>query len=85
MTDRILELAEQAGITGISNWGASMFATPNELRKFAALVRRDALEEAKKVCDDIGDDYAELGNSAAAIALDRCALYLQNLASKEES
>ena len=52
MTDeKMLELAERAGAwTPIGlptdwNAGDTVFS-PNELRKFAALVRREALEEA---------------------------------------
>ena len=56
MTDRIRELMNQVGIgrpvgAGDGDTYVVQPVTPAQLRKFAALVRRDALEEAAKICD----------------------------------
>lgn len=51
MTDeRMLELARSAGAVYVDLDDYWDF-TPAQLRKFAALVRRDAPEEAAKICD----------------------------------
>ncbi len=64
MTDReLLELANEAG-AGLGNFGILGF-TQDELRKFAALVRREALEEV----DDLYFDalQADLENGVKCL------------------
>lgn len=62
MTDRITELAKQAGfpiddapITQPYVIQAPHYKVDDELKRFYALARNDALEEAAKVCDENGD------------------------------
>lgn len=56
MTDRIIELAKQAGCVSLHEDGDStLMFTQKTLQRFAELVRNDALEEAAKVCDGLQD------------------------------
>jgi hypothetical protein len=56
MNERIIELAEQAGLSCESN--GSIYALTNYLdclKHFAELVRHDAREACAKLCDDLLD------------------------------
>ena len=68
MTDRITELAKKVGAIRYGNWNKPYEATwgcnDEQLQRFAALVRAEALEDAAKACrelvnDDNTDDYTE--------------------------
>ena len=57
MTDeKMLELARIAGAVYVDLDDYWDF-TPEQLRKFAALVRREALEEAAKICEEISGHF----------------------------
>jgi len=61
MNERLRVLAEQAGfvtshysVGGIGwIWVSDGYPIDNQLERFAALVRDDALEEAAKICDQL--------------------------------
>jgi hypothetical protein len=51
----IIELAKQAGNGKVRSQGDCHMLYPDELKRFAALVRAAALEEAAGVCDRAGE------------------------------
>ena len=88
MTDeKMLELARQAGIggrpvgAGDGDTYVAQPATPTQLRKFAALVRREALEDAEKSCRAVRwsegdyDDFDE--------GVEQCVFAIRALAAQE--
>ena len=52
MKDRITELAKQAGFSEHTLHSA---ATPEQLQRFAELVRAEALEDAAKAVDELAE------------------------------
>ena len=58
MTDeKMLELAERSGCGWIKTGTEPALFGEAQLRKFAALVRREALEEAEQECEAAADVY----------------------------
>ncbi len=88
MTDeKMLELAAQADL--ITSAGIVHYAYADRLERFAALVRRDALEEAAKICDrrataTLGQDATQHTHAKRTEARN-CGFAIRALAAKEES
>ena len=96
MTDeKMLELARVAGFTWAratdrEDAQARVWADIrddgeciDELRKFAALVRREALEEAKLICKQREAKFDDIGRPDCAVGAHVCACQIEVLAAQE--
>ena len=89
MTDeKILELAKEAGawtpMALPTDWNAGdVVFSADELRKFAALVRREALEEAARECENLIPMLEGVLDDCATYGCIRCFDAIRALAAQE--
>jgi hypothetical protein len=77
MTDKILELAREAGfeiVDGMIDLGEhSDYTATESLKAFANLIRQDEREQCAKVCDGLAEqDYCVDVRNAAKSIRERC-------------
>ena len=93
MTNRIIELAREAGLkVGTNISGVTLFGSPaemglahidiDEMEAFAALVRNAALEEAAGVCDDKHDEWRFGDGEDSTSGPKDCAVAIRQLKDK---